>query len=77
MNILKLHERREYMQTMKDQLPLLTVEEYTKQRQDFLNEIFNAGESLSSSEFSEMKHLNNTDNCECAIDGSDICKGNC
>lgn len=59
MNILKLHERREYIQTVEDQFPLLTIEEYTKQRQDFLNEIFNSGESLSLSEFNEMKHLNN------------------
>lgn len=59
MNILKLHERKEYKLTGGDSYPLLTVDEYTKQRQDFLNEIFNAGESLSPSEFNEMKHLNN------------------
>ena len=64
MNILKLHERKEYMhmhgfiRNAGDQFPLLTVEEYTKQRKSFLNEIFNAGESLSRSEFSEMKNLN-------------------
>ena len=59
MNILKLHERKEYKLTGGDSYPLLTVDEYTKQRQDFLNEIFNSGESLSPSEFNEMKHLNN------------------
>ena len=59
MNILKLHERKEYKLTGGDQYPLLTVEEYTKQRKDFLNKIFNAGESLSRSEFSEFKNLNN------------------
>ena len=60
MNILKLHERKQiiHLNFQRDQFPLLTVEEYTKQRKSFLNEIFNAGESLSRSEFSEMKNLN-------------------
>jgi len=61
MNILKLHERNALSRsiTIGDQYPLQTVAEYTKQRQDFLNEIFNSGESLSRSEFKEMKYLNN------------------
>jgi len=57
--ILKLNNRQnlDTPQYRDELMPLITIDEYTKIRKQFLIKVFNSGNSLNSVEYKEYKEL--------------------